>query len=242
MQKKFLGGDLPDSCAQVQRYALNTFCPFSKQNTGLVVEAFPALEWNGGGPQVGPRHSKVHGGPSNVRATSCGATLLLARVVTTSLPQANASSEEDALLRQQTVNAQVAILQQLQQQLGALGGKEAGPEGGQLQQAQLTQLQALLLLQQHQQIHQQQQQQQQQQQDVEAQSQQVCPFSYSFSSHSPRQVCRTVVSMLYSLPSLIPSPPPFPLPPSATTTTATIAGPASATHHQREHFYHHQFC
>lgn len=93
-----------------------------------------------------------------------------------SLSQANASSEEDAQLRQQTVNAQVAILQQLQQQLGTLGGKEVGSEGGQLQQAQLTQLQALLLLQQHQQIHQQ-QQQQQQQQDVEAQSQQVWPVS-----------------------------------------------------------------
>lgn len=78
--------------------------------------------------------------------------------------QTHSNNEEDALLRQQTVSAQTAILQHLQQQVSPT--KDNNSTQQQLQQAQLTQLQALLLLQQQQQLL-----SQQQAQETDAQSQ-----------------------------------------------------------------------
>lgn len=89
----------------------------------------------------------------------------LASATSMLLNQANSNNEEDALLRQQTVSAQAAILQHLHQQVSPT--KEGNSTQQQLQQAQLTQLQALLLLQQQQQLL-----SQQQAQETDAQSQQ----------------------------------------------------------------------
>ncbi len=99
-----------------------------------------------------------------------GITLSLAHSVLTIVfphthTQTQSNTEEDALLRQQTVSAQAAILQHLQQQ--ASPTKDNNSTQQQLQQAQLTQLQALLLLQQQQQLL-----SQQQAQETDAQSQQ----------------------------------------------------------------------